>query len=298
MTRGAWYAAAAYLLWGAFPIYFKAVQEASAPEVLMHRVVWSLAFLALVLAWRRHLGWLRGMWRHPRALLGSAVSAVFLTVNWLLYIWAVHTERVVDASLGYFINPLFSVMLGSLVLRERLRPAQWGAVGLAALGVVWLTWQTHQLPWVALVLAGSFGMYGLLRKTSKLGALEGLSLETLLLFPLALGYLFYLGLAGSSAFVDGSTPTQWLLVAAGPLTAIPLLLFAAGARRIPLTLLGLLQYIAPTLQMLIGVWLYHEPLGGSKLTGFVIIWAALLVYTLEGLWNSRRPLAVDAGGAH
>ncbi|MBI3900417.1 MAG: EamA family transporter RarD [Gammaproteobacteria bacterium] len=283
---GVVYATLAYLAWGVFPIYFKALQEVAPLEVLVHRVLWSLGFLLIVLAWQRHFGWLRTVWQQPRLLARFALSAVALSVNWLVYIWSVGVGRVVDASLGYFITPLFSVMLGLIVLHERLRAGQWLALATAALGVIWLTWQTAQLPWIGLVLATSFSLYGLLRKTASLGTLEGLSLETLLLFPVALAFLLYLG--DRSALVSGSITTQALLVTVGPITAIPLLLFAAGARRLPLSMIGLLQYIAPTLQLLVGVWLYHEPLSGPKLLGYALIWLALAIYTAEGLWSGRQ----------
>lgn len=287
MRKGMLFAAASYVIWGLFPLYFKALQSIPAIEILLNRMVWSLLFMLLVLAWRQQWSWLGAVRRQPRVLAGFGASALLLASNWFIYIWAVNNGRVVDSSLGYFINPLVNVLLGFLVLRERLRPGQWAAVALAAAGVAWLTWQAGQLPWIALVLAGTFASYGLLRKTASLGALEGLSLETLLLFPLALGYLTWLTLDGHNAFLAAPAPTQWLLVAAGPITAIPLLLFAYGARRIPFSTLGLLQYIGPTLQLLLGVWLYHEPFSGARLAGFVLIWAALAVYWLEGVWRAQ-----------
>jgi chloramphenicol-sensitive protein RarD len=183
-------------------------------------------------------------------------------------------------------TPLVNVLLGFLLLHERLRPAQWTAVALAAVGAAWLTWQAGHPPWIGLTLAFTFGGYGLLRKTAALGALEGLSLETFLLFPLAFGYLAILALNGQNAFVQASMPSKWLLAAAGPITAVPLLLFATGARRIPMSTLGLLQYIAPSLQLLLGVWLYHEPFGAERLSGFAVIWSALAVYSMEGLWRA------------
>jgi chloramphenicol-sensitive protein RarD len=288
MNQGILYAAAAYASWGLFPLYFKALQTIPADQILLHRMVWSLVFLVIVLAWRKQWGWLGEVMRKPKVLAGFAASAILLSTNWFIYIWAVNNGRVIDSSLGYFINPLVNVLLGFLLLGERLRPVQWLAVALAAAGVTWLTWQTGQLPWVALALAGSFGLYGLLRKTASLGALEGLALETLLLFPVALIYLVMLTMEGRNAFLSAGTPQQLLLAAAGPITAIPLLMFAAGARRIPLSLLGMLQYIGPTLQLLLGVWLYHEPFGGARLIGFVLIWSALAVYSLESGWQAWR----------
>jgi chloramphenicol-sensitive protein RarD len=286
MHIGMLYAATAYAIWGIFPIYFKSLQAIPPAEILLHRMLWSLLFVAAVLAWRKQWAWLGEVLRKPKVLAGFAASALLLSSNWFIYIWAVNNGRVLDSSLGYFINPLFNVLLGFLVLRERLRPIQWIAVALAAIGVVWLTWHGGQPPWVALALATTFGLYGLLRKTAVLGALEGLALETLLLFPLALGYLIVLTLRHQNSFISAPTSLQVLLAAAGPITAIPLLLFASGARRIPLSLLGLLQYIGPTLQLLLGVWLYHEPFGGMRLIGFALIWSALAVYSLEGMWKN------------
>lgn len=252
----------------------------------MHRMAWSLVFLMLVLAWRKQWAWMGEVLRKPRVMAGFVASALLLSVNWFVYIWSVNNGHVVDASLGYFITPLVNVLLGFLLLRERLRRLQWAAIALAACGVGWLTWQAGHLPWIGLVLAASFGTYGLLRKTATLGTLEGLSLETLLLFPLAFSLLSTLTLGGYNSFFTASVGTQWLLAAAGPVTAIPLLLFAAGARRIPLSMLGLLQYIAPSIQLLLGVWLYHEPFGGGRLIGFSVVWMALVIYSIEGVWHA------------
>jgi chloramphenicol-sensitive protein RarD len=298
MNAGVLYALAAYTAWGVFPLYFKALQHIAPAEILAHRMLWSLVFVFAILAVRRHWSWLRGALHQPKVLGGFATSALLLAGNWFLYIWAVNHGRVVEASLGYFINPLFNVLLGALLLGERLRLVQWTAVGLAAAGVTWLTWQGGGLPWIALLLAATFALYGLMRKTATLGALEGLALETLLLFPLAAAYLAFLTLEERNSFIAAPAGSQWLLAAAGPITAIPLLLFAAGARRIPLSLLGLLQYIGPTLQLLLGVWLYREPFGGARLAGFALIWSALGLYSLEGLWQSwQARRAAPAAGA-
>lgn len=286
MNAGIIYASLAYVIWGMFPMYFKAMQDIPPVQILMHRVVWSLVFLVIVLACRRQWAWLSDVRRRPKVLAGFVASATLLSINWLCYIWAVNHGRVVDASLGYFINPLVNVLLGFLLLGERMRMVQWTAVGIAAGGVAWLTWQTGSLPWIGLTLALTFGTYGLLRKTAALGALEGLSLETFVLFPVAFVYLAWLTLQGGNAFLTTTGSTRWLLVAAGPITAIPLLMFAAGARRIPLSLLGLLQYIGPSLQLMLGVWLYHEPFGSARLIGFALIWAGLALYSLESLWQT------------
>ena len=286
MQVGLLCAATAYVLWGLFPLYFKLLSTVPPMEILMHRMLWSLVFLALVLAARRQWRWLGGLVRQPRVLAGFAASALLLSANWFLYIWSINHDRIIDASLGYFMTPLVNVLLGFLLLRERLRRLQWVAVALAATGVLWLALQSGHPPWLGLALAASFGTYGLLRKTAALGPLEGLSLETLLLCPLALGYLIWLADAGQNTFASATATTRWMLAALGPVTAIPLLLFAAGARRIPLATLGLLQYIGPSIQLLLGVLLYHETFGGARLAGFVVVWSALIVYSADGLWQA------------
>lgn len=289
------YAAAAFLSWGLFPLYFHAIGEVPPVEILAHRMLWSLLFLGAVLTLRRQWGWVRPLARQPRVVGGFVASAFLLSGNWFIYIWAINNGHVIDASLGYFITPLLNVMLGFLLLHERPRRPQWLAIGLAACGVAWLAWQTGQMPWIALALAATFGGYGLLRKTAKLGPLEGLSFETLILFPLALAYVLWLSWHGQNTFVTTpSNTTRWLLAASGPITAIPLLLFAAGARRLPLSALGLLQYISPTMQLLLGVWLFRESFTPERMTGFVAIWAALALYAAEGLWSARRNAAAAA----
>lgn len=286
--RGALAAAGAYVCWGAFPLYFKAVGAIAPLELVAHRIAWSLVFLAAVLGLQRHLAWLRPALRTPRVIGSFAASACTLALNWFVFVWAVAHGHVVEASLGYFINPLVNVAVGAGVLKERLRPAQWLAVGLAAAGVVWLTWQGGRLPWIALVLALSFSAYGLQRKLAPLGTLEGLTLETLVLAPMALGALGWWIAQGQSDFVHVDASTRLLVMAAGPITAIPLLLFAYGARRISFSLLGLLQYIGPTLQLASGVFLMGESFDRTRLLGFSIIWAALGVYSVESAWQSRR----------
>lgn len=283
MRKGIIYAAACYSAWGLFPIYFKALQNIPSIEILLHRMVWALVFLLLVLSVRKQWAWLDDVFRQPKLLAGFAASAVLLSANWFLYIWAINSDRIVDASLGYFMTPLVNVFLGFVLLKERLRTVQWLAITCAGLGVLWLSVQTGHPPWIALILASTFGMYGLLRKTAALGALEGLSLETMILFPFALAYLGYLALHGQSVFLQATTSTQILLLAAGPITAVPLLMFAAAARRIPLATLGLMQYISPTIQLLIGVWLYHEQFSQERLLGFLGIWSGLLIYSVDSL---------------
>ena len=287
MSPGIAYAALAYIAWGLFPLYFRQVANVPALEVVVHRTVWSLAFVLVVLAVRRQWGWMRALWGQPRVLGAFAASALLLSGNWLTYVWAVQNHHVVDASLGYFILPLVNVALGFVFLHERPRPGQWLAVALAAGGVLWLAVQAGRVPWIALALALSFGFYGLMRKVATLGALEGLTLETMMLAPVAMAALGVWSAQGQGALVQGDASTvAWLLVA-GPLTAVPLLLFAAGARRIPLATMGILQYISPSLQFALGIWLFHEPFQPARLLGFVLIWAALLVYSVEG-WRARQ----------
>ena len=289
MNTGILYATLAFLCWGLFPLYFHAIGEVPPMEILAHRMLWSLLFLVLVLSARQQWKWFPKVLQQPKVLLSFVASSLLLSANWGVYIWSVNNGHVIDASLGYFINPLINVLLGQLVLKEYLRRGQWMAIAVAAGGVAWLTWQSGQLPWIALILGITFGAYGLLRKTAALAALEGLSLETMMLFPLALIYVLWLSYHGDNAFIN--TPhdsTRWLLAAAGPITAIPLLLFAAGARRIPMAVLGLLQYMSPTMQALLGVWVFHEAFTADRLIGFLIIWAALALYVAEGLWTGRR----------
>jgi len=293
MSTGILSAALAFLCWGLFPLYFHAIGDVPPVQILAHRMLWSLLFLVIVLAVRRQWAWL-DLVRKPRVFGSFVASALLLSVNWLIYIWAVNNGHVIEASLGYFINPLVNISLGYLLLKERLRRAQWMAIGVAALGVAWLTWQAGTVPWIALALALSFGGYGLMRKTAALGALEGLSFETMVLFPLAGAYVVWLTMHGQNAFINtDSNTTRVLLMAAGPITAIPLLLFASGARQIPLSVLGLLQYLSPTLQFLLGVWIFHEAFTADRLVGFALIWLALALFAAEGLLR-RQPAAAKA----
>ena len=288
MRTGILSAALAFFCWGLFPLYFHALHAIPPLQILAHRMLWSLLFLLVVLTVRRQWAWL-AIVRKPRVLASFVASAFLLSANWLVYIWSVNNGHVIEASLGYFINPLVNIMFGFFLLKERLRPGQWGAIAVAALGVAWLTWQAGTVPWIALVLAASFGAYGLMRKTAALGALEGLSFETMVLFPVAAIYVAWLTRHGQNAFVNTSPDsTRLLLIAAGPLTAIPLLLFASGARKIPMSVLGLLQYLSPTLQFLLGVWVFHEAFTSARLVGFAVIWAALALYAVEGLIHAKR----------
>lgn len=254
----------------------------------MHRTVWSLVFLLGILLAHRHWAWLPELLRKPRVLGAFALSALLLSSNWLTYVWAVQNGHVLDASLGYFILPLVNVAMGYVLLHERPRRGQWMAVVLAGAGVLWLTALAGHVPWIALVLALTFGCYGLLRKVAVLGALEGLALETMILAPLALAALGWWAGRGQGVLVQGNGPMLGLLLLAGPLTAIPLLLFAAGARRVPLTTMGILQYISPSIQFALGLWMFDEPFERARFAGFALIWAALLVYSVEGWLQSRK----------
>ena len=288
MNPGVIYAALAYGIWGLFPLYFRQLADVPALEVIMHRTVWSLGFALLLLLALRRWAWIREVAHQPRVLGAFAVSALLLSGNWLTYVWSVQNAHVLDASLGYFILPLVNVALGFVFLRERPRRGQWLAVGIASAGVLWLAVQAGHVPWIALILAITFGIYGLLRKIAVLGALEGLALETALLAPLAILYMVWDAWQGHGVFVQsGHTTVAWLMLA-GPLTAIPLLLFAAGARRIPMTLLGILQYLSPTLLFLLSTLVFDEPMQSARLVGFALIWTALLVYSLENWRFSRR----------
>lgn len=285
--------ASAYTLWGLLTLYWPLLRGAGVIEVLAHRVVWALAVLLVVLAVRRRWGWLRELAARPRALAVLSVAAVLISVNWALFIWAATHRHVLEASLGYYVNPLVSVLLGVVVLRERLDGLRWVAVGLAALGVIWLTVDYGSPPWLSLGMAFSFAGYGLLKKLADVGPLESLGVETAVLFLPALLFLVWLAHTGQGVFFAGG-PTadparDLLLVGAGLATAVPLLFFGAAAVRIPLSTVGMLQYLTPTLQLLIGVFVLHEPLHLSQLVGFAFVWAALVALTAAML---RRRNAV------
>jgi len=288
MNSGALYALLAFGIWGLYPLYLRELASVSSLEIVLHRSAWSLVFLLGVLAVLRRWAWLGELVKSPRQMLMPLASGLLLALNWLLYVYAVQSAQVVEASLGYFINPLISVCLGVVVLRERLKRIQWVAVAFAAAGVMWLTWHTGRLPWLGLALAATFAVYGLLRKTSVLGPLEGLTLETLLIAPVVLPWLAWLTATGTGSLSTASPLLMFWLVLAGPLTAVPLMLFAAAARRLKLATVGLFQYLSPSLQLAIGVVIFGEPFDGQRLAGFVLIWTGLAVYTAHSLAMSRR----------
>ena len=288
LRLGYLYGLGAYLLWGFFPLYFKLLRPTGPLEILAHRVVWSVAFVALLLAAMRNIGFLKALRRRPRALAGIGAAAALIAVNWFTYIYGVNSDRVVETALGYFINPLVVVLLGVLVLRERLRRAQWIALGVGALAVAVLTVDYGQLPYLALTLAFTFGGYSLVKKRLALPAAEGLFVESAVLSLPALAFLGWLTATGDATFGHVSAGHTVLLVVAGALTAVPLLLFAGAANRLPLTSLGMLQYVAPILQLGCAVLVFHEPMPPARLAGFVLVWLALIVFTVDALRHARQ----------
>jgi len=282
----------AYVLWVIFPLYFPLLEPAGGLEIVANRVVWSLLFVALLLTVLRAWGQVRTTVADRRSLLVLAVAAVLIAVNWLVYVYAVNSGHVVEASLGYFINPLVSVVLGVAVFRERLRRLQWVAVGTAVLAVVVLTVDYGRPPWIALTLALSFGLYGLMKKLVRVEAAPGLFVETAVVFVPALVVIGVLQGSGDAAFGHAGVGNAFLLASTGLATAVPLLLFAAAARRVPLSTVGLLQYVTPLMQLSIGVFVYDEPMPPARLVGFAIVWLALAVFTVDSLrqaHSTRRP---------
>ena len=288
LRRGYLLGICAYAIWGLFPLYFKLLAQVPSAEIVVHRVLWSALCGSLLLLLWQHPGWWRELRTHPRRLLVLTVSGLLIASNWLLYVWAVNHGQMLEASLGYYINPLVNVLLGMLLLGERLRRLQWLAVGLAACGVLQQLWLLGSLPWLSLALAFSFGVYGVIRKKAPVAALPGLVVETWLLLPLALLWLLLnpQAVSAQAAFWRDST-ALWLL-AAGPITLLPLLCFNAAARHLPYTALGFLQYLAPTLVLLQAVWLFDEQLDANKLLAFGFIWAGLLVYSIDAWLSLRR----------
>jgi chloramphenicol-sensitive protein RarD len=281
-------AAAAFAMWGAFPLYFHLLQQVSSVQVIAHRVVWSCLFVLVWIAVRGELATLRATLVNRSVVWQLAVTAMLISVNWLVYVWGVMHGHVVETSLGYFIGPLVNVLLGVVLLSERLTPAQWTAVALAATGVTYLTMMAGGLPWIALTLAFAFAIYGLIRKLVKVESLPGLAIETLILVPFAAIYLLWCEHAGSGALGHAGPAITALLIGSGPLTAIALFLFAYGTRLLPYSTVGLLQYLTPTLQFACGVFVLHEPFERARAIGFTVVWVALLIYAGEGLRLSRK----------
>ena len=286
--RGVLAVTTAFVIWGLFPLYLRPLTHVPALEILAHRIAWCLLFVFGWLAWKGRLKEVGAALRDRGVMARLVLSATLIAVNWGLYVWAVSNERVLEASLGYFVGPLVNVMLGVVALQERLNPRQWTAVALAAVGVGWLTVAAGGLPWVSLALAFSFGIYGLVRKVANVGAVPGLAIETMLLAPVALGFLAWLASRGTGAFGQSPLHVSLLLAGSGLVTALPLALFATGARLIPYSVVGIIQYIGPTLQLLLGVFLYGEPFAGARAIGFGIIWAGIAVFVADSSLRSRR----------
>jgi chloramphenicol-sensitive protein RarD len=278
-----------FVIWGLMPLFWHLLKPVPSLQVVAHRVLWSTLLVAAWLLWKQGRGWLRAALARPRAAWMLGVSGLLIGSNWSLYIWAVNAGHVVETSLGYFINPLLSVVLGVAFLHERLRRAQWVSVALASAGVLWLTMQFGQLPWIAMYLAFSFALYGLLRKLIAIDAVAGMAVESLYLIVPALAAMVWGETHGQGGFFNGwGIGYDVLLILGGALTALPFIGFAYAVRRVPLSVVGLLQYIAPTLQFLTGVFVFHEAFDRTRLVGFVCIWAGLVIFALEGLWRTRR----------
>ncbi|MBP7806018.1 MAG: EamA family transporter RarD [Candidatus Planktophila sp.] len=289
MTRyktGLIFGVSAYTLWGAFPLYWPLLQPASPMEIVSHRAVWSLFFCLVALGIAKQLKSTYALLKNPKVFFRLLLAAGLISVNWLVYIWGVNNEHVVETALGYYINPLIIIAFGVIMLREKMRTLQWVAVSFGALGVIVLTIDYGRLPWIALALAFSWGSYGLVKKQLNLGALEGLAIETLLSLPFYGGYLIYIGLNGTGQ-LGSSLGLSLLLIGAGVVTAIPLLLFNGSTTRLPFTIIGLLQYITPTIQFSIGVWVRHEDMPTARWVGFMIIWAALITLAIDLLKSGR-----------
>lgn len=287
-TRGALAAATCYFVWGLVPLYWTQLARIDPIELIAHRHVWSLAFLLGLIAFQGGFAEVRAALRNARSVGLNLLGALLLTGNWLVYVWGVNTGHVIDCSLGYFLVPLVNVAAGRFVLHEHLRRAQWVAIALAASGVVLMIAQLGRPPWIALALAGTWGGYSLLRKKTPLGPVTGLTVETLLLAPFAIGFLLWQHHVGNGALGRVDLRTHVLVLSAGVITAIPLLLFAYGAKRIRLSTLGLLQYLAPSVQLILGIWVYHEPFSRARVLSFSFIWAALALYTTDNLLAQRR----------
>jgi chloramphenicol-sensitive protein RarD len=294
MKKGIWYAIAAYGIWGIFPIYWKFLSNVPPVQIMTHRVIWSFIFVFILVSVRKDWSQLRAAITRKTVLI-YALASVLLAANWLMYIWGVNSGFIVETSLGYFMNPLVNVLLGVLFLGEKMRPMQWVPIGLAGAAVVYMTVSYGVLPWIALGLACTFGTYGFVKKKASLGSLQGLTLETSVLVLPSLAYLLLMQGQGTGAFGHVGVLENTLLVVSGLVTAIPLLLFADAARRIPLSMMGIIQFLSPTLQFLLGVLVYGETFSGARIVGFSLIWLALLLYTGEGFWfRSRSPAAIPA----
>ena len=292
MKKGIWYAVGAYLSWGLLPIYWKLLHLVPAFQLLGHRIVWSFVTLLIILAVFYYRKLFRPTAISFRVLRYYIAASILIGINWLTYVWAINTDHLVETSLGYFINPLLTVLLSVLFMRERLRPKQWIPIGLVASGVLYLTFVFGQLPWIALLLAFSFGFYGLVKKIAPLNSLEGLTLETGILFLPAVFYLIYTNSVGNGTFLHLGVASDLVIVGAGIVTTMPLLMFTSAARRIPLSLVGILQYISPTLHFLLGVFFYKESFTQVQCIGYVIVWLGLVLFGIESFFASRSQVAI------
>ena len=288
MNKGVLYAISAYALWGLLPLFWKLLEDVPAFQILCHRISWSLVFLIFIHMIRKNFSWLKDAFKNKRTVITFLTTSILLSVNWFTYIWAVNNGRTIEASLGYFINPLLCVILGVIVLKERPDKWSWIAISLAGAGIGYTVIVYGSVPWIAFVLAGSFSIYGLLRKQASLNSLQGLTFETLILFLPATAILIYFEVKGIGSFGHVTFTKNVYLSLAGIVTSVPLLLFAAAARRIELTSLGILQYIAPTLQFIIGLLVFQEDFSRSRLVGFSFVWIALIIYTTNNILLSRR----------
>jgi chloramphenicol-sensitive protein RarD len=301
---GAIYAAFSYLLWGLLPIYWKLLNTVQAKEILANRVFWSFIFMLLILVltkkWGLFVETLKGFAQNKKQMYALIAASILISINWFVYIWAVNNGHMIETSLGYYINPLISILLGMIVLKEKLSVYQYISFGLAAIGVLIITVSHGNFPWVAIVLALSFGVYGLVKKLINVDSAVGLTLETLVVTPIAAIYMIFLFVKGSSSFLETSVETNLLLIGAGAATAVPLLYFAKGAQKIPLSLLGFLQYIAPTITLLLGIFVYNEHFSKVQLLSFIFIWSALTIYSLsktklfaqiEFKWRKQKTLS-------
>ncbi|WP_144547930.1 EamA family transporter RarD [Bacillus sp. X1(2014)] len=283
--KGVIHAGFSYLLWGLLPIYWKLLEHVNAKEILASRVVWSFIFMIVILLltkkWGLFLRTIKGFAKNKKQLAALTIASLLISVNWFIYIWAVNSGHMIEASLGYYINPLISILLGMIVLKEKLTVYQYASFVLAAIGVLIISISHGQFPWIAIVLALSFGLYGLAKKLINVDSAIGLTLETLVITPIAVIYIGFLFISGTNDFLNAGIQTDLLLIGAGVATAVPLLYFAKGAQKIPLSLLGFLQYIAPTLTLLLGVFVYHEHFSKIQLLSFMFIWSALTIYSLS-----------------
>ena len=292
MNSGLLYAAIAYTIWGLFPLYWRLLQAIPAVQITAHRIIWSCVVLIIAIVLKKQWQDFRGL-TNRRVLMSYSIAAVLISINWIVYIWAVNANHIVETSLGYFINPLISVFFGTVFFKERLRPLHWLSLACATMGVIYLTYHYGRIPWIALVLASTFSLYGLVKKIAPLKSLFGLTLETAILIVPAFVYLMLCERDGSGTLLHSDLKTYLLLFVGGIITAGPLLLFATAAQRIPLTLIGILQYIAPTIQILLGIFFFHEPFSATQLTGFSMVWIALAIFVVDSLVRRQQATAAN-----